>query len=106
MRFGPDPVLASWLNSGNDQNPGIEMKDDERAIQLRLLASAVIDAYENRDAQFTPVFGEGAKAIMFFERPEAEKDHPALRTGIWYERSHYESTVTPGEKKAKRTSQK
>ena len=81
------------------------MNDDQKAIQLQQLANIVIDAYLDRDKQFTPDF-EGSNAIMYMSRPVGDKNHPNLKTDIWYERADYESTVTPREKKAKRSPQK
>jgi hypothetical protein len=63
---------------------------DEKAIQLRQLANIVIDAYLNREEQFIPDF-DGSPGIMYLCRPEGDKDHPALRTNIWYKQSDYES---------------
>ena len=72
--------------------------NDDRPAQLKQLANIVIDAYLNRDQQFVPVFDAGTQAVMYPSRPEGNKDHPDLRLNVWYERSHYESSVTPREK--------
>jgi len=74
---------------------------DQRAIQLQQLANIVIDAYLDRDQQFTPNFETGTEAVVYLTRPESGQDHPKLRTNVWYERSDYESTVTPREEEAK-----
>ena len=72
---------------------------DDRATQLKQLANIVIDAFLHRDQQFTPTFDPGVQAVMYLSRPEGDGDHAALRTNIWYERSHYEPSVTPSEQK-------
>ena len=79
------------------------MGDEERAIRLQQLANIVIDAYLERDKQFTPEFGNYT-GVMYLTRPESSQDHEHLRTNVWYERSDYESTVTPREEKAERSS--
>jgi hypothetical protein len=80
--------------------------NDQRAIQLQQLANIVIDAYLDRDQQFTPNFETGTEAVVYLTRPESSQDHPKLRTNVWYEQSDYESTVTSGEEKAQRSSKK
>ena len=82
------------------------MPDDHRVIQLQQLANIVIDAYLDRDQQFTPKFETGTQAVIYLTPPETGQHHPELRTNIWYERSDYESTVTPREEKAKRSSKR
>lgn len=62
---------------------------DQRAIQLQQLANIVIDAYLSRDKRFKPDFGTG-NAVLFLNRPSADKDHPDLQVGHWYERSDFE----------------
>jgi hypothetical protein len=69
------------------------MTDDQRSIQLKQLANIVIDAYLNRSGQFTPEFKPGTRARLCGSRPKGDKDHPDLRTGIWYEQSDYEPKV-------------
>lgn len=69
------------------------MTDDQRAIQLQQLANIVIDAYLNRDNRFRPDFGNSS-AVFFGSRPDADKDHPDLQVGYWYDRSDFE----PGER--------
>jgi hypothetical protein len=81
------------------------MGEEERAIQLQQLANIVIDAYLDRDKQFTPDFGNYI-GIMYLSRPVGDKDHPDLRTNVWYERSDYEPTVIPHEQKTKRRPKK
>jgi hypothetical protein len=81
------------------------MGEEERTIRLQQLANIVIDAYLERDKQFAPDFGD-YKGIMYLSRPEGDQDHPELRTNVWYEQSDYESTVTPGEEEATRSSKK
>jgi len=75
------------------------MPDDQRAIQLQQLANIIIEAYLNRDQQFTPDFEAGTQAMIYLTRPESGQDHPELRTNVWYEKSDYEPTVAPREKK-------
>ena len=81
------------------------MTDDRKTSALRQLANIVIDAYLNRDQQFVPTFDqfEGVQARIYLSRDE--NDHPALRPGVWYEKSDYEAPVTPREQKAQRTPQ-
>jgi hypothetical protein len=62
---------------------------DQRAIQLQQLANIVIDAYLNRDTRFKPEFGS-YKARLFLRRPSADKDHPDLQLGYWYDRRDFE----------------
>lgn len=66
------------------------MPKDQRAIQLQQIANIVIDAYLNRDMQFTPNFDPGTQAVVYLSRPESSQDHPELRTNVWYEKSDYE----------------
>jgi hypothetical protein len=75
------------------------MTDEERRTQLRQMANIVIDAYFSRDQQFVPEFRPDVEAIAYLERPETSKDHPGLRTGVWYERSDYDPMVTSIEEK-------
>lgn len=75
------------------------MTDDQRAIQLKQLANIVIDAYINRDKRFVPVFIGGGPRKMYLQRPKGDQDHPQLMTHVWYKRSDYEDTRTPGEQK-------
>lgn len=67
---------------------------DHRAIQLKQLANLVIDAFLTRDQQFKPEFTPGTAGIMYWERPEGDKDHPLLRTDVWYRKSDYEQEAT------------
>jgi hypothetical protein len=80
--------------------------DDQRTIALQQLANIVIDAYFNRDKQFVPDFEPGTTGVMYLSRPEDGKDHPDLRTDIWYDRSDYQTTGPASAKKAKRSSEK
>jgi hypothetical protein len=83
------------------------MTDEERRTQLRQMANIVIDAYFSRDQQFVPEFRPDVEAITYLERPDADKDHPGLRTGVWYDRSDYDPMVTSiEEKKTSRRSKK
>jgi hypothetical protein len=81
------------------------MGEEERAIQVQQLANIVIDAYLERHKQFVPDFGD-YKGIMYLSRPDGDHDHPNLRTNVWYKQSDYESTVTPRDEEAKRSSEK
>lgn len=82
------------------------MNDEEKTTALRQLANAVIDAYLNRDQQFTPTFRPGATGVLYLVRPKPEFDHPELRTGVMYYRADYEPAEKTREKKTKRTAKK
>lgn len=80
------------------------MPDDQRAIKLKQLANIVIDAYLNRDKQFTPAFEPDTQAVIYLSRPDTGHDHPGLRTNVWYERSEYEVKESPSEQEKKHSS--
>lgn len=79
------------------------MTDDQKTIALRQLANAVIDAYLTRDQQFKPEFKSGVRAVLYLERPHEDRDHPGLRTDVWYDRADYEPMGSDSEQKTKRT---
>lgn len=80
------------------------MTDDHRTSTLQQLANIVIDAYLSRDQQFVPTFESGTQAVLYLVRPEGAKDHPELRTGVWYDRRDYESSGPDSDQKTKRSS--
>ena len=61
---------------------------DQRALHLQQLANIVIDAYLNRDKRFRPDFGK-YNGVIYFSRPDGDKDHPELQVGYWYDKGDY-----------------